>query len=414
MRKPKYILILFLILSFAVAAPAQAMNKLDFFEPIEDFMSKVEKVKKKIEDKYQQIMEQYNAKMRQALGAEGAALFNDVVLGQGKMIVKNAIRGELYSGNFTMSGVMDSIKNQLGNYKLDYATLNYLARDYAYALQKELLAKDRDMKVEMGKLMATRDILNKQAAENPSEEKNAQLEKLDIKIAKLQVQINKNMEKYALTSPVITAMDEKMGVLQVKIADMVKKTAHDALTKVLDQASAKLFNKFVKQDKDEMYQTNVGKFFLGKYEYVGPANVARVVKFRKQEYYKAYKNLFRAVIDTYTNIIETDEKSVDCTDASTMAEGLFGAMSMRICEDMQTAKTVMHFTDLLTAQMRFEATKEILSWNDKYKMYDYGRDLMVFNLDNYMVGKSQLIEEVKAAGDAKITGAVGKIESKLQ
>ena len=68
---------------------------------------------------------------------------------------------------------------------------------------------------------------------------------------------------------------------------------------------------------------------------------------------------------------------------------------MKIGADIQNAKIAARYTELLLAQMRFNAMSEIILWNDKYKLNDYSKDFTAFNLDDYVNKKKSLLDKLK-------------------
>ena len=137
MRKyNKKILVLVLASCLLTATPSFATIKLEFTGPIADILNKIEKVKEKIEDVQSKILKEKEkwtnkaeAFMDKTLGTEGAALFKQYVVKSGAGVVKSAAKGQFNAGDYSLSGFTDAIKSDIGNYKLDYATLAAQSRD---------------------------------------------------------------------------------------------------------------------------------------------------------------------------------------------------------------------------------------------------------------------------------------------
>ena len=141
-----------------------------------------------------------------------------------------------------------------------------------------------------------------------------------------------------------------------------------------------------KQELAGLVQKDISEFFIAEYDHVGKDNVNKVMKVRKTEYYKAFLNMYKSTITSDKKTQEISEDSVTMVDTSTQeADGLYGAMAMRIGADIQTAKTAARFTELLLAEIRFNTTQDMQTWHDKYKMYDYDKDPTTFNLDDYVL-----------------------------
>lgn len=157
---------------------------------------------------------------------------------------------------------------------------------------------------------------------------------------------------------------------------------------------------------EEMYASDYKDFFLGKYEKESSENIARVRYKRQKEYYLALQNLMRVLIigsakgktiaDSSENyLVRTTGGETKDGEKVTAPDGIFGGMSMKIGADIQNAKIAARYTELLLAQMRFNAMSEIILWNDKYKLNDYSKDFTAFNLDDYVNKKKSLLDKLK-------------------
>ena len=508
----KKILVLFLSCCF-VTTNAQAVVKLDFFEPVADFAQKVQKQKNKIEEKYTATLQKLNEKVRKAFGAEGAALF-DMVTSHGKYIIKQAVTGQLSMNDLNLSHLVDAVKSELGNYKLDVETLINLRADYIAALKSARQAKEFDMQKELVELQARRAALNealgnsagpaqlKRLEELQKEESfarislaegkeklktyEAQIQKAQKENAKMQGYIDtikktlgdniteseqadirryeqamemNNQTVQAILAVVSEYKDQSDRLKEIQAARAsLNETLKDAATKDLieeldktDQAIAMLQEQIVKNSaqgfKEDMheekiielgekinsiaaqisadalianldsqvdelfgslftkkeevvnaYSDKIKKLFLGRNEVTNPRTVARIVRERKNEYYWAYKNMLEKVVESYKVTAEASEKSEGCLDASTQqADGLFGAMSMRVCNDIQSAKAAIQYTQMMLAQLRLDATEDLQGWSDAYAMVSYDHDIVGLNLDSYVMGNMKMNGLLKQA-----------------
>ncbi|MBR6355457.1 MAG: hypothetical protein IKR92_01255 [Alphaproteobacteria bacterium] len=392
---------------------AQAFMKLDFFAPVADIADKIGKVKTKIETVYNTQLGKLEAKVMKVAGREGAMIFKYVQNNAGA-IVTSAAKGQFYAADYTGSGMWEALKSELGDLKLDYAKAQRQLSDYVESREQQKIDKKQAMETELAKMEAEHQALNRsmKELENKGEPipENVQQRfvELETAIPKMKENIKVVMEKDVTESDTYKKMMKGLEEKQQKVNTLVAKTSEDSLVNMLGQKSVDLFSK--KADEEEtqnLYNNGLQKFFLGEYEPVNPENVERIMKFRKQEYYKAVKNAMETTITTQTSLIEIEERSLGCTDAATnKAQGIFGASGARICVELQNAKVAARQMELLLAEIRVETTKEMQSWKDKYKMEDYGKDITKFNLDDYVMKKDTLFRKAKNKAKSAINDKI--------
>lgn len=405
-------------LLFLTVYNAQAFMKLDFFAPVADIADKIGKVKTKIETVYNTQLEKLNAKVMKVAGREGAMIFKYIQDNAGA-IVTSAAKGQFYAADYTGSGMWDALKSELGDLKLDYAKAQRQLADYVEAREQQKIDKKQAMETELAKMEAEHQALNRsmKELENKGEPIPENVQKrfveLENAIPKMKENIKVVMEKDVTESDTYNKMVKNIEAKQQKVNALVAKTSEDSLVNMLGQKSVDLFSK--KADEEEtqnLYNEGLQKFFLGEYEPVNPENVERIMKLRKQEYYKAVRNAMETTITTQTSLVEIEERSLACTDAATnQAQGLFGAAGVRICVELQNAKVAARQMELLLAQIRVETTKEMQSWKDKYKMEDYGKDITKFNLDDYVMKKDTLFRKAKNKAKSAINNKITNLDA---
>lgn len=496
-----------LFLSFLLfSSNAYAITKLDGFEVPQDIAEKIQKTKSKIEEKYTQTMQKVNEKVKKAFGAEGFALFQQV-LKYGKNIIKQAISGQLNAGDFSASHMLGAMKSQLGNFKLDLANMMALSNDYLNAVHAERAAKNAGMQLEQAELLAKHDALSKVLAQSATDDEYKKYQELSVQERELQKAIaerdvtrkyyqkqrekaekeNKKMQGYietiksglgenvsaddnadieayekaiAMNNDIIRKIDGQTDEYDSLIADlentqaakaslvealqasvdhevlqeleeinqsiasldgqMIKNTAADVkqsgyenqiaalssqLNDLMTQFSAEALMGNLKSQADALlsgmnfnslfngsgdnsglYTDEVKEVFLGKSEVLNPTTAARVNKNRNKGFYEAHKNLLEVVLNSYKMTAEVSESSEGCLNASTQqADSVFGAMTMRVCTDVQSAKMALQYADLLLAQIWYEAAKDLQSWNDRLQMSNYDKDMTTLNLDDYVL-----------------------------
>lgn len=395
---------------------AYAIAKLDFFAPVADIADKIGKVKIKIENVYNTQLEKLNAKVEKVAGREGVMIFT-YLRKNSAAIATSAAKGQFFAADYTGSGLWNAIKGELGNYKLDYATLYTQADRYVQMREQEKIKRITAMEKEMLKMQAEKDALDKRfLAKNPndplSEAEANRLKELEEAIPKLKKAIAWEQERNSREDKKYQDMQQKLNAMQEQTNKLVAKTSEMEVVNLLGQQTLKLFGNSDKDEEtEELYTMAQDKFFLKKNEPENPDNMERVRNIRKQEYFKAVKNSMETVVTTYTSLEEIKERSVKCTDAATqMAQGVFGAASMRVCVELQNAKVAARYMEILLAQIRMETTKDMQFWRDKYKLEDYDKDITTFNLDDYKMQKQTLFKKLKAKAQATIKG---KIQDKI-
>lgn len=407
----KKILILVAVSYLSAIAPAMAVTKLEATGPAADIVNKIQKVKEKYEDIQTKILKEKEKWTKKAeafldktLGTEGAALFKQYVVEPGAGIIKSVAQGQYNAGDFSLSGFTNAIKSELGNYKLDFATLVAQASDMADTAAKVRRDKHRAIEIQIVKLQSEWDAKNNLNATVQSAQLNEELEALANRIAELKKQEAEISNQTIQESEAQKKMQEKMVALQDLMANYSGKISQEDMLKKLNAEAMSLFTlKTEEEDDAAIYSATMDKLFLGKYDLGTSANLAKIRRARQEEYYKSEKNILKVIVETYNSVENTKENMEGCMQASGEAQAIFGGNSMRVCVDIQIAKIAAQYMEMLLAQIRQESSLEIQNWADIYKLPDYSRDYTKFNLDDYVLTKDDLKTNLKS----KISGAVG-------
>ena len=396
-NKQKF-LILAVTFCWIVTRPVWAITKLEATGPAADIVNKIEKIKEKYEDIESKVMQEKEKLTKKAealldktVGTEGAALFKSYVKENGAGIVNSVASGQFNVGDYSLSGFSDAIKSELGNYKLDYATLVAQAEDMIESAEKAKLEKERVIDEQIAKLQSEWDAKNALNAKLKSEELNKELDEIAFRIAELKKQKTELSNIVIMNSEEQKQMQDKLLATQEVIADYNAKISQDEILKTLNSEAMSLFS--LDTENEEIataYADNIDKLFLGRLEFSNSENVGRVRKARQQEYLKSEKELLRVIVNTYNSIDETNDRMKKCSQAAGEAQGLFGGNAMRVCVDIQIAKIAAQYMEMLLAQIRHETSLEIQSWSNQYRYPDYNRDYTKFNLDDYVLTKDDL------------------------
>ncbi|MBR1601605.1 MAG: hypothetical protein IJ677_08535 [Alphaproteobacteria bacterium] len=394
----KKVLILIAVSYLLSVAPAMAVTKLEATGPAADVVNKIQRVKEKLEDIQSKILKEKEkwtkkaeAFMDKTLGTEGAALFKHYVVEPGAGIVVSVAKGQYNAGDFSLSGFTNAIKSELGNYKLDYATLVAQTKDMSNTADKARQDKHRAIEEQIVKLKSEWDAKNKLNATLKSDQLAAELDELNKRISSLEQQYAEVSNKLQEETAAEKKAQEQMLSLQNIMANYNSKISQDDLLKKLNTEALSLFTlKTEEEETDALYSASIDKLFLGKYYFGKSENLALILRARQEEYYKSEKNILKVIVDTYNSLENTEKNMKGCMQASREAQALFGGSAMRVCVDVQIIKIAAQYMEMLLAQIQQEATLEIQNWSDMYKLPDYNRDYTKFNLDDYVLTKDDL------------------------
>lgn len=406
---PIKILTLVLASCFLTCQNTYAISKLDFFTQVENFGKSVQKEQEKWEKRYGKALYDLHDKAIKAGGAEGGALFNVLQKQMEGSIVNftdNVKNQAVSGGKVDLGSAFSDITKNFANAQLTAAMAQSTLDDYKKAVAAERNAKEKDIDEKLmileAKLKVTKD---------DSEEK----EKLAIRIADLKAEKEDLKNRAALRDEKAEQLQKKATAAAKAVSDLEQTINGQNTQKYLDKITDSLFSgkkdekdieaQEEQQQLDDMYGSDIAEFFIGKYEYVGSQNVARVRAKRQQEYYKALQNLMRVLVVGAVKGEEFEKKSEAYLDQTSKVDGQLGGMAAKIGADVQNAKLAARYLELLLAEMRFNSMVEINSWNDKFK--NTKKDVTKFNLDDYIYKKNSLKDTINNKLQDTISGWQG-------
>ena len=88
----------------------------------------------------------------------------------------------------------------------------------------------------------------------------------------------------------------------------------------------------------------------------------------------------------------TEEGSEQNKKAGADVEGNLTVKNVNISEVIEKAKAASHLTEALLAEMRFKTIQDMVSWNNKNRLYDYKKPVTEFDLDYYELKKTDLLK----------------------
>lgn len=406
---PIKILTLVLASCFLTCQNTYAISKLDFFTQVENFGKSVQKEQEKWEKRYGKALYDLHDKAIKAGGAEGGALFNVLQKQMEGSVVNftdNVKNQAVSGGKVDLGSAFSDITKNFANAQLTAAMAQSTLDDYKKAVAAERNAKEKDIDEKLmileAKLKVTKD---------DSEEK----EKLAIRIADLKAEKEDLKNRAALRDEKAEQLQKKATAAAKAVSDLEQTINGQNTQKYLDKITDSLFSgkkdekdieaQEEQQQLDDMYGSDIAEFFIGKYEYVGSQNVARVRAKRQQEYYKALQNLMRVLVVGSVKGEEFEKKSEAYLDKTSKVDGQLGGMAAKIGADVQNAKLAARYLELLLAEMRFNSMVEINSWNDKFK--NTKKDVTKFNLDDYIYKKNSLKDKINNKLQDTISGWQG-------
>lgn len=403
------ILTLVLASCFLTCQNTYAISKLDFFTQVENFGKSVQKEKEKWEKRYGKALYDLHDKAIKAGGAEGGALFNVLQKQMEGSVVNftdNVKNQAVSGGKVDLGSAFSDITKNFANAQLTAAMAQSTLDDYKKAVVAERNAKEKDIDEKLMILEAKLKVIK-----DDSEEK----EKLATRIADLSAEKEDLKNKTALRDEKAEQLQKNATAAAKAVSDLEQTINGQNTQKYLDKITDSLFSskkdeedieaQEEQQQLDDMYGSDIAEFFIGKYEYVGSQNIARVRAKRQQEYYKALQNLMRVLVVGAVKGEEFEKKSEAYLDQTTKVDGQLGGMAAKIGADVQNAKLAARYLELLLAEMRFNSMVEINSWNDKFK--NTKKDVTKFNLDDYIYKKNSLKDKINNKLQDTISGWQG-------
>ena len=403
------ILTLVLASCFLTCQNTYAISKLDFFTQVENFGKSVQKEKEKWEKRYGKALYDLHDKAIKAGGAEGGALFNVLQKQMEGSVVNftdNVKNQAVSGGKVDLGSAFSDITKNFANAQLTAAMAQSALDDYKKAVAAERNAKEKDIDEKLMILEAKLKVIK-----DDSEEK----EKLATRIADLSAEKEDLKNKTALRDEKAEQLQKNATAAAKAVSDLEQTINGQNTQKYLDKITDSLFSskkdeedieaQEEQQQLDDMYGSDIAEFFIGKYEYVGSQNIARVRAKRQQEYYKALQNLMRVLVVGAVKGEEFEKKSEAYLDQTTKVDGQLGGMAAKIGADVQNAKLAARYLELLLAEMRFNSMVEINSWNDKFK--NTKKDVTKFNLDDYIYKKNSLKDTINNKLQDTISGWQG-------
>ena len=350
------------------------------------------------------ILEWLNSKIISGMGKESLELYDEIA-SDSMNLAKDIANGQYDVGNLSLDNVLSSLTDQVKGYALQQAELQKWLEDAIQAGEKKKLDKKNEMQKELAILESQREALD---ALEATDERQAQMDKLDESIAELRLAMRKNDEEKVMDSDNIKYIEKQMSILGEKMETINTQISEKNLQNMLQTEAMKLFKLDADdtnllggiggsgKDETATYEDFVERVFLKEDESPTSQNVKRIMNERKKEFYDAVKSAMEMMVKTSNDIVKTSERSKSCTDTSVeTADTTFGAMGLRQCVEMQNSLAATGYLDILLATIRLEVADDMQKWDSRYKLIDYEKDMSKFNLDDYMLREEDVFTKLK-------------------
>ena len=381
------ILLMFLV---TYSSSAYAISKLDFFKLPESISNQVQAMLNSSTDKADTTTEDATTKQK-GDKAEGKALWKTmkgkVSDGLGNIDLMGVAKSVISGKGFDFKSLSSQFMNGAGlnDLSLDIENMANLYNDYQQEVIKVRAAKRQELMQKKADLEAM------YIAEKDEARKDEIRKSIDVLGAEIKYNQAKLDENEAQNRQRLDRIEEARRAIS---------QAHNYLdTAAIDEEVSKKIDSLFKEEEEAdsqneiLYGKSINDFFLGKFEYENSKNVARINKNRDTEHYKSFQKALKSVMETKVYDTNVEDQANACSEISTGVDTIHGAMSMRICEDIQTAKTASMFTKMLLSEIKLDTTAEMANWNDKFKLNDYGKDITRFNMDDYVLSNKDLLTD---------------------
>jgi hypothetical protein len=389
----KYMTIVFVAVCL-FSGKSYAITKLDFVSPTTIIPDLEEKLRQKIQQAYNNALTKLEGKVKRAgdgMVGEGSGLFHELAkkgvsaaTTAGTKAMDKTLRNGLEAGidvdwsSGTISYNVRFLNNKYANKALDLAKLKAEVENLKESFKAEKEAKNIEMNAQLVELQA-----KLEAAQTDEEKEELQKQIAQLKADQADNLVDQEHEREVKEKEsLITYLEKDLAEVQ-KQADVEKQK--EKLQNMADEMFSKVLgdeNNEEEAENNELYADSIGKFFLKEKEYAAGDALAEVKRNRNIAFYNALQDLaYVSTKGVYESSVISDT-SVAYSDTSTEADGVYGAMAMRIGGDVQVAKTAARFTELLLAEILYDAASDIVSM-PQYKLNDYDKDVTKLDLDSY-------------------------------
>lgn len=227
-----------------------------------------------------------------------------------------------------------------------------------------------------------------------------EFEKIREEVASLEAQQQALLDKPKEHDATLEGMKEEEKKLAKEVETLKPEAEKAEREENLQNKTADLFGEDdITENNKSIYQTEIEALFLKENEESTSENLARIKKNRNMEYYLALQNAMNVSLLNAERAAATEEASEQNKKAGAEVEGNLTLKNVNISEVIEKAKAASHLTEALLAEMRFKTIQDMVSWNNKNRLYDYKKPVTEFDMDYYELKKTDLKDKVKGLYD---------------
>ena len=212
-------------------------------------------------------------------------------------------------------------------------------------------------------------------------------------IALLEAQKQQNLDNPIESDETYKGLVADIKKTQEEVNKLNKEAAEELTKAQLEEQSASS-NLFADEEQDtdnkSIYETEITALFLKKDEVSTSANLARIKQNRNREYYNALQKAMEVAVNGGVSSSETEEALTSTVENTGEVEGILALKNANINIVIESAKTAARLTEALLAEIRLKTTQDMVSWNNKNRLYDYDKPVTEFDLDYYELKKENL------------------------
>ena len=291
----------------------------------------------------------------------------------------------------------------------DKEIANLKAKFKAQQERKKLEKKTKELAAKQAEIKDYEESMNEEQKTKLTEitkrltELNVQLQRKDLtkeefekireEVTSLEAQQQALLDKPKEHDATLEGMKEEEKKLAKEVETLKPEAEKAEREENLQNKTADLFGEDdITENNKSIYQTEIEALFLKENEESTSENLARIKKNRNMEYYLALQNAMNVALLNAERAAATEEASEQNIEASKNVEGNLTVKNINISEVIEKAKAASHLTEALLAEMRFKTIQDMVSWNNKNRLYDYKKPVTEFDLDYYELKKTDLLK----------------------
>lgn len=267
------------------------------------------------------------------------------------------------------------------------ASIQAKKNDYLASLKAKQNQKNQQIDEQLNELNV------KVQDENLTENEHQQVVE---EIASLEAQKQQNLDQQLEADPTYKGLEAEEQKAEEEMRKLSSEEEQKALGAALEEQSKGLFaDEHQDEDNQAIYQTEIEALFLKEDEESTSENLARIKKNRKREYYNALQKAMEISVLSAANSPEIEENLNNYMQMSGEVEGNFAVKNADVGVVIESAKAAAGLTEALLAEIRLKTTQDMVSWNNKNRLYDYKKSLTEFDFDSYALKKEDLKTKAK-------------------